>query len=153
MADKVSIKCDELSVAGSAVMPLAGTAAGGVGAVRAVLLLALVVALSGCTSNQIGNTMYGTAVGTLVVDWGQTRAIVRDPANHAEMNPILGPHPTFKQVDTYFPLFIVGTAASYPFIKPSWRPYLYGAITLLESVVIVHNFRNGLHMDFVGVKF
>lgn len=119
---------------------------------RSVILIVTIVLITGCSQAHVSNTLYGTALGTLVVDWGQTRAIVKDPKRH-EKNPILGPHPTLEQVDTYFPAIILGTAISYPLLKPSMRPYFYGAITLLESIVIINNFKSGLHINFADFKF
>lgn len=118
-----------------------------------LLLILSLLMCTGCTELQVGNTLYATAIGTTAIDWGQTRAIVRSPERWSESNPVLGPHPTYAQVDVYFPAILLGTAISYPFIKPSYRPYLYGALTLLESIVIIDNFHGGLRMDFVGVKF
>ena len=111
---------------------------------RLTLLIALL--LSGCS-----NVLYTTALSGLVVDYGQTRSIARKDLG--EGNPILGPHPTVKQVDAYFPVMIAATALSPLYVKPDWQPYFYGGITLLEAVCIGINMKNGVHMDFVGVKW
>ena len=120
---------------------------------KLILIALSLLTLTSCTNAQLGNTLYGTSIGLLAVDWGQTRSIVRHPERWGEGNPALGPHPTFTQVDTYFPAWILGTAVSYPFIKPEYRPYVYGLITALEGYCVGHNVRNGLHIDFIGVKF
>jgi hypothetical protein len=109
--------------------------------------------LSACTELQVGNSLWISSIATTAVDWGQTRSIVRHPGEYREINPILGEHPSFAQVDRYFPVILAGELLSYPLVKPAARPYLYGAITLLESVIIAGNFRNGLHLDFVAVQF
>lgn len=36
-----------------------------------------------------------------VVDWGQTRYIATHPNEYREMNPILGDHPSKREVDIY----------------------------------------------------
>lgn len=115
--------------------------------------LLLLILLTGCTELQVGNALYTTSLVSLVVDYGQTRAIVRSPERWHEKNPVLGAHPTYAQVDVYFPVIIAGTVLSYPFVKPAMRPYLYGAMTLLEATVIGLNADKGLKMDFVGIKF
>lgn len=109
--------------------------------------------LISCTQLQVGNTLYGTAIGLTAADWFQTREIVRDYNNRSEANPILGPHPTYAQVDSYFPAIIALEILSYPLVKPSVRPYLYGVITLFEGYVVGRNASRGLHMNFAAFKF
>lgn len=106
---------------------------------KLIPLLLILPLLISCTQLQVGNTFYATAIGATTVDWLQTRDIVRKPYQYSEVNPILGRNPSYAQVDRYFPVALGLIAFSYPMVKPEWRPYLYGTITLLESVVVVNN--------------
>ena len=125
---------------------------------KLILLTTLLLLCSGCagtiTNKVSGDVLYGTALGTLVIDWGQTRSIAKQPATHSERNLILGKHPQLSQVDAYFPVILGLTAVSYPLIKEEYRLYVYGIITALEAACASYNLvEGGLHMDFVGLRF
>ena len=110
-------------------------------------LLVLLI-LSGCTTAQVSHVTYATALATLTMDHAQTRYIALHPDERMETNPILTKHPTTSQVDTYFRSVIGLTAVSYPLLQDNARPWVYGAITILESVMIARNFKHGLQVNF-----
>ncbi len=120
-----------------------------------ILICLSLTACTGTLTNKVaGDVLYGTALGTLVIDWGQTRSISKQPATHSERNAILGKHPQLSQVDAYFPTVIALTAISYPLMKQEYRPWVYGLITGIEGFCAFYNMsQGGLHMDFAELRF
>lgn len=103
------------------------------------LLLAL-AAWTGClapgctaTGRQVALTF--TTVGTLTLDWMQTRDITR---NCSELNPVLGECGQNFPVDVYFPLVIVGTLAAAAAF-PKWSDVILGAMTGAEASTVWRN--------------
>lgn len=115
--------------------------------------------------------LLGSAVTLLVVDWGQTRDLsggqdcVRyvDQVNAQsigaraetykcrsmkETNPILGDYPSRSEVNQYFALAILGTAAIAYVLPNDYRKWFLGAVIVLETGVVLRNHRVGLRVDF-----
>lgn len=87
-----------------------------------------------------------TANTLLVADWLQTRDIATND-NYREVNPILGAHPSIKEVDTYFALSIFGTNLVGEYLLPEQHKHVwYKAISILQVTVVARNIR-------IGVKF
>src|SRR5882672_9397495 len=73
----------------------------------------------------------GILTGLLIVDWGQTRYIVKHPQDptkqdgtyawRAESNPLLGSYPSMAKVNTYFSVAIIGHAAISYALPRGWR--------------------------------
>jgi hypothetical protein len=103
-----------------------------------------------------------TAVSLMSVDWAQTRWMAKqnwqwDGKNHEETNPLLGRHPSTKDVDTYFPVVIIvhtiiamalpDKAKVFKYeINPRriWQCVWIGA----EGYQDVSNFSAGVRMEF-----
>jgi hypothetical protein len=111
-------------------------------------------------------TLEGAFVASAMVDWGQTLQISRIPdpqtayalgrpyretwsqPDHHECNPILGEHPSRKQVNTYFTSAILAHAAIANVLGGSWRTgWQVGSIGL-EAIVIHRNVQIGLGCKF-----
>ncbi len=91
-------------------------------------------------------------VFALVIDWRQTLRIARNPLTHAELNPIIGRHPTERRVNVYFAVVtaisIAGTLIAARIVPegPWFIAALsaFAAITAFEWFVILRNRRYGL---------
>ncbi|HEX4601430.1 MAG TPA: hypothetical protein VH116_08555 [Gemmatimonadales bacterium] len=82
----------------------------------------------------------------LWIDAAQTRDALR--RGYAEANPVLGPHPSEGQVNTYTALAgltVLGAASAAP---PRLRPWLLGAALAVETYAIAGNVRAGIAMRF-----
>ena len=82
----------------------------------------------------------------LWIDASQTREAMR--RGYRETNPILGPHPSVGQVNTYTAvagLTVLGAAAVLP---PRVRPWLLGAALAVQAVTIRGSVQQGLPIRF-----
>jgi hypothetical protein len=83
-----------------------------------------------------------------IVDWAQTRYLAEHPERYHEINPFLGEHPSLGRVNTLFALSIVANAGVTWLAPARYRPYWqYGRIGI-EAILVVHNARVGIRMDF-----
>jgi hypothetical protein len=88
----------------------------------------------------------GAFTVALWIDAAQTRDALR--RGYAEANPVLGPHPSEGQVNTYTAvagLTVLGVAAAAP---PRLRPWLLGAALAVETYAIAGNVHAGIAMTF-----
>jgi hypothetical protein len=92
--------------------------------------------------------LLGAAVGLLVVDWGQTRHITREPNRFYEKNPLLGSHPSLGEVDRYFALAILGTAGVAYVLPHQYRQWFLAGVITLELATVASNHRLGLRVSF-----
>lgn len=86
-----------------------------------------------------------------IADWGQTRNIAKHPEKWNEVNKILGPHPSTKEVDRYFALTGLGHVALSKLLEDS--PQLndwFKAMTIgLEAGIVGRNkFKFGINSTF-----
>src|SRR6266704_3751134 len=82
----------------------------------------------------------------LWIDASQTREAMR--RGYRETNPILGPHPSVGQVNTYTAvaaLTVLGAAAVVP---ARVRPWLLGVALAVETFAIAGNMRQGVALKF-----
>lgn len=94
----------------------------------------------------------GVCFVLLFMDWKQTTKIALDPIHRSEMNPILGKHPTVRQVNVYFALVlavtVLGTYLGLRFIPAgTWQGAalgLFAAATAFEGFVVWRNKQRGL---------
>ena len=121
------------------------------------LILALLIVLVGIVSNKshAGDSWDKTdkvlatgAVGLLIVDWGQTRYIAKNPEKHSEMNPILGDHPSVGRVDAYFALATLGTIALAEILPRDYRKLFLSGVIGLELGVVARNHHLGIRVAF-----
>lgn len=83
----------------------------------------------------------------LALDWAQTRDIKNHP-KFSERNPILGKHPTDKQVNSYFlAVGLAHTAIAYN-LPPTWRRGFQYATIAIQVVQIIKNKRSGVSFEF-----
>jgi hypothetical protein len=87
----------------------------------------------------------------LIIDWGQTRYIAKNPVLYAEgdhARSFIGPHPSTGKVDNYFSAAIIGHAAvSYILprgFRDAWQYIWIGA----EIGEIHHNKVIGIRISF-----
>lgn len=83
----------------------------------------------------------------LIIDWGQTINIARDPSYH-EINPILGPHPSEQAVHTYMGTALVGAIAISHFFPSKYRALFMESVIALELPYVYNNYKIGLKVQF-----
>lgn len=88
------------------------------------------------------------------VDWLQTIYIALHPAQFYERNPILGLHPTVRQVNAYF-LACLALAAAFGALchYTNMHGLMMAAAVLLLSIElywIVNNYRLGIRIGWMG---
>jgi len=83
----------------------------------------------------------------LIIDWSQTRYIVKHPERFSEENPILGRHPSIGKVNTYFiTSILVNSAVGYILPNP-YRKYWFGIISGIELYTIGKNINCGVRFN------
>jgi len=83
----------------------------------------------------------------VVADWGQTRYISQHPDQFEEMNPILGPHPSQRNVDLFFLTQLVGSYYLIDYFKNDRTSILIG-LTVVRGATVQHNAHFGVKMGF-----
>lgn len=83
-----------------------------------------------------------------LMDWAQTRAIAQNPDRWREVNPLLGWHPSTRDVDQYFAVTLLGH-----YVIANWLPENYRAIfqhltISMEAAVTRNNIILGIKGDF-----
>lgn len=85
-----------------------------------------------------------TFQGLLVVDYLQTRTIVRNPDKYFEYNPIIGKHPNQKNVDIYMvSCAIIHPVVSY-YLPPKYRKVWQYVTIGIEAGAVGNNLRIGV---------
>jgi len=82
-----------------------------------------------------------------LMDWAQTR----DIANHddmAEVNPLLGPHPSAHRINAFFAAGLVGHAALSYALPSEYRSTFQYVTIGWEGAFVVHNLRFGLSFRY-----
>jgi hypothetical protein len=82
------------------------------------------------------------------VDWVQTRNIARNPIYHHENNPILGRHPSVKQVDKYFAFEAIANFGIAYVLPKDWRAGLQYVSIGVEIDCVSHNHKLGISSKF-----
>lgn len=91
---------------------------------------------------ELGEAAILTAL--MVIDYGQTSKISRNPDQFHELNPVLGEHPNQGAVNTYFPIAWAFKLAVAHFLPHDWRK-VWLAVWIGESAMCVgHNANRGL---------
>ena len=85
-----------------------------------------------------------TYIGLTLIDWGQTRCIVKE--NYEETNIILGKHPSMEKVDTLIPLGIAAHAVLAGALPPKYRRYWQVFWIGVEGSAVLHNYNIGLRI-------
>ena len=97
--------------------------------------------------SQKDKALTATMSTLLVVDWGQTINIARDPSYH-EINPILGRHPSEQSVNTYMGAALVGALTISHFLPSKYRALFTGSVIALELPYVYNNYQIGLRIQF-----
>jgi len=88
------------------------------------------------------------ALASLVVDWGQTRHIAKNPSRFDEKNRILGTTPSVGKVDAYFLGAMLGTVAVAHLLPQDMRRLFLAGTLSMELSVIDQNRSIGIKVDF-----
>lgn len=103
--------------------------------------------------SNIDLALLATSSGGLLGDWMQTHDIINkrnSPLKTYEENPILGKHPTRKDVNAYFGTMLLGNYAGGMALPQKQRRALWGAVTAAQAAQMLKNKQLGLnfHFDF-----
>jgi hypothetical protein len=88
------------------------------------------------------------ALASLIVDWGQTRHIAKNPSRFDEKNRILGTTPSVGKVDAYFVGAMLGTVAVAHLLPQDMRRLFLAGTLSMELSVIDQNRSIGIKVDF-----
>jgi hypothetical protein len=89
--------------------------------------------------------LQATFIGTLVLDRNQTRRIA---LRNDEVNPILGPSPSFKSIDAYFIGYAIAHTAVMVILPDPYRNTIQGFSIGYELSVVQHNLILGYSARF-----
>lgn len=93
-------------------------------------------------------TMEAAFLGLLVVDYAQTKYIVKHPYEYHETNPILGNGPSMRRVNAYFALSAL-THVGIAYVLPHpYRNYWQVAGCLVELGCVGNNIHCGIRCSF-----
>lgn len=82
-----------------------------------------------------------------IIDWGQTRYIVKNPGEYKEYNPWLGDHPSMGTVNAY----MLGTLFLFPALAeyfPEYRTWILGFWVASRAAVVGNNYSIGIRMSW-----
>ncbi|SRR5258708_1085241 len=98
--------------------------------------------------DKIDYSLLGIAGTGIILDWGQTRYIVKHPQSFHELNPTLGNSPSMRSVNKFFlgRLALHG-AAAYILPDPFKKIWLASEITIRFNTVN-HNRTLGIGFNF-----
>ena len=123
-----------------------------VAAKTSLLTLLLAVCPSLCEAREpwefTDYALTSAALASLVVDWGQTRHIAKNPNRFDEKNRILGSTPSVGKVDTYFLGAMLGTVAVAHLLPQDMRRLFLAGTLSMELSVIDQNRSIGIKVDF-----
>lgn len=89
----------------------------------------------------------GVAAIGLIVDWGQTRYIAKNPQFY-EKNAVLRDRPSVGKVDAYFATALIGTVLIADWLKPENRKTFLAAIAIMELTIVGRNKSLGIKVSF-----
>ena len=86
------------------------------------------------------------ATAGLLIDWSQTSQAMQQ--GWVEANPILGAHPSLRQLTTYNLVALSATLGVGAALPSRWRSLWFAGIAALEFYAITGNAAAGLHVGF-----
>lgn len=90
----------------------------------------------------------GVSTALILMDWGQTRYISKNPHRFHETNPLMGRHPTMGEVNRHFALSMAANLAVASLLPSKWRtPWLVG-VSGMQAHFVIHNKKMGIRMAF-----
>lgn len=109
-----------------------------------LLLLVLVAGSVACGNVRVNRATLIASTAALVCDWGQTRGAASGGwRTGIEVNPIMGPTPTVRSVDTYFMGAIMINAGLWLLTPERWRSAVPIAVTGVQVHTIAGNVSRG----------
>lgn len=98
--------------------------------------------------DKIDYSLLGIAGTGIILDWAQTRYIVKHPQTYSESNHILGNYPSMKTVNRFFTKqLVLNGAIAYILPDPFNKIWLGKEITMRFNVV-KHNRNIGVGFNF-----
>ena len=88
-----------------------------------------------------------TLTSLLLIDWAQTREIVKDPSRR-ETNPFLGSNPSMEQVNTLIPLSILGHYIISTILPQEYRRTWQNIWIGVELHSVSYNYQAGIRFEF-----
>jgi hypothetical protein len=82
----------------------------------------------------------------ILVDWGQTRDALN--LGHAELNPVLGRHPSAARLAVYNAIAIPGTLGIGALVSSQWRTVWFASVAVMETAVVTRNAILGFQVHF-----
>lgn len=116
--------------------------------IAAIALLATSQAVSADDWDTVDFALLTAATTALVLDWGQTRRIARNPDEFYEKNTLLGDHPSTGDVDKHFAAALLGTIVIAEILPSYYRKTWLGVVTAVEVGFVQQNYQLGIKMDF-----
>lgn len=109
---------------------------------RALAALAACFALT-VHADTLDRVLYVSAQSATLVDWAQTREIVRNP-NFKEGNPLLGENPSDSKIGAVMLTRMAVTHLIYTKVQDEYRTAMLASINVVWWGVVVHNHRLGV---------
>lgn len=91
-------------------------------------------------------TLQSVSMTLTVVDWLQTREIVKHPDKWKETNPMLGEHPSMGAVNTYFAGHLAINWFVARWLDPPARTFWQVGIIFNEVDAVTNNISNGIRI-------
>ena len=113
-----------------------------------LLILAAPTATASDKWDTVDFALLTTATTALMLDWGQTRRISRNPDEYYETNSLLGDHPSTGDVDKHFAAVMLGTIVIADFLPSAYRKTWLGIITAVEVGYVSQNYQIGIRAEF-----
>lgn len=91
--------------------------------------------------------LLGVGTALHIVDWGQTRYVVKHPGQYRETNFMLPDHPSMGQVNAY----MLGTLLLFPALAeyfPEYRTEILGLWVASRALVVGRNYQIGIRMSW-----
>jgi hypothetical protein len=119
---------------------------------RTLFLLAMLQCRLLCAAEgQWDTTDYalaGTALTALLIDWGQSRHIAKNPERYYETNGLLGRNPSPGRVNAYFIGSMLTTVLVADYLSGPMRKAFLGGLIVMEYEVVTRNRAIGIRIQF-----
>jgi len=117
-------------------------------ATAAIMLLLCAGPLNAADWNQDSRDRQAVYTALHFMDWAQTRAIAQNPERWHELNPILGTHPSTREVDQYFALTLAGHYLVANLLPAEYRSVFQHITISMEAAVTRNNVILGIKGEF-----
>jgi hypothetical protein len=86
--------------------------------------------------------------GLKLIDFSQTLKIAREPEKYHELNPLLGSHPSERDVVVFFIGSYIAQTALVHVLPSQYRPWAQYVFIGVSGACVVNNFSIGLGVGF-----